>query len=297
MISIRSLFFGLAALAIAGTAQAATIDFEGEPEYADAAALYSASDGVFFYLINGDDGTMRTRAPQIAVEANGDVAAFIVGRGPYNDDWTPYGDALLSDGGTFDRSHYGATFDAPVDFVSVEYLDFGDCIPATGSGVPVTIGLEAYDADGVVVDSDSVTAPYRWPDGAVTYLQVAGPDIVRVETFGDPDCGNGIDAFTYELQDSDDDGIPDVDDACPESIPDAGNVAVRRLGTNRWADLDGDGVFETTAPKGKGPLLSFDIYDTAGCTCADIIEAHMLGNGHVYFGCSISAMQDWISQL
>ncbi len=295
MISIRSFWFGLAALAIAGTAQAATLDFEGEAEYADAAALYSASDGVSFYLINGDDGVVRTRAPQIAIEGNGNIAAFIVGGGPNNDDWTPYGDGLLSDGGTFDRSQYGAEFDNAVDFVSLEFLDFGDCIPAADEYV--TVGLEAYDADGLVVDSDSVTGRYRWLDGAVTHLEVEGLGIVRVETFGDPDCGNGIDQFTYELQDTDDDDIPDIDDACPESIPDAGNVALRRLGTNRWADLNADGVFETTAPKGKGPGLSFTLDDTAGCTCADIIEAHALGNGHRYFGCSISAMEDWIDQL
>jgi len=35
--------------------------------------------------------------------------------------------------------------------------------------------------------------------------------------------------------------------------------------------------------------------DTAGCSCEQIIDAQGLGNGHTKFGCSIGAMQNWIS--
>lgn len=35
--------------------------------------------------------------------------------------------------------------------------------------------------------------------------------------------------------------------------------------------------------------------ETGGCTCEQIIVALELGQGHVKFGCSISAMQDWIA--
>lgn len=95
--------------------------------------------------------------------------------------------------------------------------------------------------------------------------------------------------------DDDGDGIDDGDDACSEtaaSDSDAG-VPSRYLGTNRWADVDGDGVFDTIKPRGNGPQLSFDMYDTAGCSCAQIIEELDLGKGHTKFGCSISAMEDW----
>ena len=57
---------------------------------------------------------------------------------------------------------------------------------------------------------------------------------------------------------------------------------------------DGDGLFETKSPKGKGPRRSYTIADTAGCLCTQIIEAHGLGNGPTKFGCSISAMDDWV---
>lgn len=69
--------------------------------------------------------------------------------------------------------------------------------------------------------------------------------------------------------------------------------------TRGWgcADIDGDGVFDTTLPAGVGPSLSFTIADTGGCNCAQIIVALGLGVGHEKFGCSISAMEDWIALL
>ena len=39
----------------------------------------------------------------------------------------------------------------------------------------------------------------------------------------------------------------------------------------------------------------FDLDDTAGCSCEQIIEMTGLGNGHTKFGCSNSAMMDWIA--
>jgi hypothetical protein len=59
--------------------------------------------------------------------------------------------------------------------------------------------------------------------------------------------------------------------------------------------VDGDGAFDTVTPKGKGPNRAYSVEDTAGCSCTQIIEAQGLGAGHVKFGCSISAMDDWVS--
>ena len=98
----------------------------------------------------------------------------------------------------------------------------------------------------------------------------------------------------YVSNDDDADGVPNDDDFCPATVlPEL--VPVERLGTNRFADTDGDGVFETTAPKGKGPKKSFDLGDTAGCSCEQIIEAQGLGKGHTKFGCSIGVMKNWVS--
>jgi predicted extracellular nuclease len=98
----------------------------------------------------------------------------------------------------------------------------------------------------------------------------------------------------YIAKDADADGVPNDDDFCPNTtLPE--NVPTLRLGTNRFADIDGDGLFDTASPNGKGPRKAFDLGDTAGCSCEQIIEAQGLGNGHTKFGCSIGAMENWIS--
>ena len=98
----------------------------------------------------------------------------------------------------------------------------------------------------------------------------------------------------YISKDKDADGVPNDADVCPATvIPE--DVPTKRLGTNRFALTDWDGLFDTKAPNGKGPRLSFTLGDTAGCSCEQIIAVQGLGNGHTKFGCSIGAMQNWIS--
>ena len=95
-------------------------------------------------------------------------------------------------------------------------------------------------------------------------------------------------------KDFDKDGVLDDADYCPDTVIPEG-VPTVRLGTNRWALTDGDFDFDTTAPNGKGPGRSYSTAGTAGCSCEQIIDAQGLGDGHSKFGCSISAMDDWIS--
>jgi len=100
----------------------------------------------------------------------------------------------------------------------------------------------------------------------------------------------------YVVRDEDADGVPNDDDFCPStSLPES--VPTKGLGTNHFADTDGDGVFNTTPPNGKGPGKAFDMQDTAGCSCEQIIDAQGLGNGHTKFGCSIEAMEIWVSEV
>jgi hypothetical protein len=92
--------------------------------------------------------------------------------------------------------------------------------------------------------------------------------------------------------DSDDDGVLDGDDVCPETtIPES--VPTHRLEINRFALVDDDTSFDTTAPQGRGPRKAFTLEDTAGCSCEQIIAQLGLGVGHTKFGCSISAMEEW----
>lgn len=128
------------------------------------------------------------------------------------------------------------------------------------------------------------------------------------------DVDNCVDVPNADQADADDDTFGDVCDICPDDADDdadadgvCGDVDVCAdtllpddvptiaLGVNRWADVDGDGVFDTTASKGKGPGRSYTLQDTAGCSCAQIIDELGLGEGHEKYGCSIGAMDNWVS--
>jgi predicted extracellular nuclease len=94
-------------------------------------------------------------------------------------------------------------------------------------------------------------------------------------------------------KDSDGDGVSDNLDVCAGTMIPEGAAALG-LGTNRWALTDDDRIFDTTAPKGKGPQQSFDIFDTAGCSCEQIVEQQQLGEGHFKHGCSGGVMKNWV---
>ncbi|MGB5295436.1 MAG: hypothetical protein WBP34_10835, partial [Thermoanaerobaculia bacterium] len=100
----------------------------------------------------------------------------------------------------------------------------------------------------------------------------------------------------FVASDADDDGVPDDVDVCPGTvIPES--VPTKRLGVNRYALVDEDGIFDTTEPgrRGRGgPVNFFTVGDTGGCSCEQIIEAQHLGKGHEKFGCSLGAMRNWV---
>jgi predicted extracellular nuclease len=100
----------------------------------------------------------------------------------------------------------------------------------------------------------------------------------------------------YLAKDSDGDGVTDDLDVCPgTAIPEG--APTRELGVNHWALVDGDGVFDTTAPEGLGPDAAFDVFDTAGCSCEQIVAARHLGVGHLKHGCSLGVMEVWIQAI
>ena len=98
----------------------------------------------------------------------------------------------------------------------------------------------------------------------------------------------------FLAKDSDQDGVLDDADFCPDTVIPEG-VPTNGLGKNRFALVDGDFVFDTNAPNGEGPGRSYSTTDTAGCSCEQIIDARNLGNGHTKFGCSIDEMDSWVS--
>jgi hypothetical protein len=125
------------------------------------------------------------------------------------------------------------------------------------------------------------TSNFIAPGGVGTGIAVVATDTVLCD--GEPE----------PVVDEDGDGVLDDDDVCDftaESDPAAG-VPGRSLGRNRWADLDGDGNFETN---GNNPTRrSFTIEETGGCSCAQIIETCGYGGGHTEFGCSNGVMDIW----
>lgn len=108
-------------------------------------------------------------------------------------------------------------------------------------------------------------------------------------------CSGALDRCGTRCRaDADADGVCDIDDACPgtvlpEPVPD------RELGLYRWADLDGDGVFDTRPSNGKAAADNFTLEDTAGCSCAQIADALALGDGHRRQGCSPGVMAEWVA--
>jgi len=103
--------------------------------------------------------------------------------------------------------------------------------------------------------------------------------------------GDGEGDFCDE--DVDGDRINDVNDSCPYTLANdlKAGVPNKQLGVNRWADLEGDGVFNTVVTRGKGSGFSFTMNDTSGCSCAQLIQLCGYGQGHIDFGCSNSVMQ------
>ena len=100
----------------------------------------------------------------------------------------------------------------------------------------------------------------------------------------------------FLVKDSDGDGVTDDADYCPGTVIPEGAPTVE-LGTNSFALTDADRIFDTKNPKGNGPQASFDIFDTAGCSCEQIVVEQELGKGHLKFGCSLGEMEEWVELI
>lgn len=97
--------------------------------------------------------------------------------------------------------------------------------------------------------------------------------------------------------DDDNDGVLDVNDRCqfsilPEKIP------MVKLLPNHYADIDGDGYFESVDKKTKSIIedwISFD--ETYGCSCKEILDVKPgQDEGEIEHGCTKDTMNTWIKQ-
>jgi hypothetical protein len=220
----------------------------------------------------------------------------------------------------FDKAFSGAAF--PGDSVALTFtvenqsdtveaigLAFADDLDATLPGLAAT-GLPAFGVcgEGSVLEGTSfltLTDGSLLPRGSCSFsvdlavpASAAAGDYLNItselEEAGLPVAPPATDTLVVLAAnpDEDDDGILNEDDACPDTgIPE--DVPTVRLGTNRFALMDGDAVFDTSPPNGRGPDAVFTLVDTAGCSCGQIVAALGLGKGHEKFGCSLGAMRTW----
>ncbi|MEM7219262.1 MAG: hypothetical protein AAF515_12930 [Pseudomonadota bacterium] len=98
------------------------------------------------------------------------------------------------------------------------------------------------------------------------------------------------DSVTVTIADADGDGVGDDDDLCPlTTIPEG--VPTVSLGSNRWTLQNPSGAFMQGAP---GTGEAFNIHDTRGCSCEQIIENLGLGRAHMRRGCKTRTLDTWI---
>ncbi len=162
----------------------------------------------------------------------------------------------------------------------------GDGVPNGSDNCEFDLNPGQDDLDG---DGDGDICDLDDDDDGVDDLLDNCPAVANAgqDDYDGDGAGDACDA------DSDADGVDDTIDLCHFSAPsdlDAG-VPSRGLGKNRWADIDGDGVFDTSGNNPTGRY--FDMTDTVGCGCAQIIAVCGYGNGHTKFGCSNGVMDAW----
>lgn len=170
-------------------------------------------------------------------------------------------------------------------------------VPASLAADPTT-ALRTADHDGLALFLMSDFDADGRADDADNCRITANPDQADVDGDGIGDaCDNCPTTPNPDQADADHDGVADAcADRCPGTrIPES--VPTASLGTNRWALVNGDGIFDTVSSVGAGPGLVFTVQDTAGCSCEQIIVQLGLGGGQRKNGCSTSTMQSWITQV
>jgi hypothetical protein len=160
--------------------------------------------------------------------------------------------------------------------------------------------LRAFDSTDSLLEQVELTDLGEQGGGHATWIgfKRSFAEISRIDVVPAPGDELGIDNIHYHtaVLDEDNDGVSDAEDICPGTvIPEA--VPTEHLGVNRFALTNDDTIFDTTPPKGGEPGEVFTLADTAGCSCAQIIEALGLDKGHTKFGCSSGAMREWIEMV
>jgi hypothetical protein len=102
-----------------------------------------------------------------------------------------------------------------------------------------------------------------------------------------------------EIPDSDNDGVPDNEDKCPNTI--LPEIFIK-LNPNNYGDIDGDKIFETVAKVkiGKKKIekiidSKYSLVDTYGCSCHQILDIKPgKDSGELKNGCSKGTLENFI---
>ena len=186
---------------------------------------------------------------------------------------------------------------------SAPELDSDETLVVTGSFTDGALGVE----------TETFTADALWSDGTTLPVAVGGDsgtfETTRTFSADDVPAGDESASFTVTVTITDDDGgtdiatseavlvrntdldgdgVKDEVDLCPGTeLPD---MPSRELKSNRYrATIDGFVAGDGTL----GPSLD----ETGGCSAAQIVEVLDLGDGHLRFGITASALDDWIDAL
>lgn len=185
-------------------------------------------------------------------------------------------DAIESDylpvDGTYESMLFTLTFDAGETLsVTGAGEDFEVAVDTTGSG-PIPSGATF---DYTFESSNSYTVSWGPADGS------GALDWTLTCSFtGVPDPDPAPD-------DTDGDGLPDDVDLCPGTVEDAPTSG--RLPNRYWDDTDGAFV------DGDGVPSGYTLVDTGGCSASQIVEATGLGQGHLSFGLTAGALENWVA--
>lgn len=160
---------------------------------------------------------------------------------------------------------------------------------------PVITNMEIYDAAQALVATTQVLATS--PGGPMLSSDLLGNGYVWITLWQNGFAGDvlGIDNQSTGLLplDSDLDGVPAWLDSCSDTTADMFN----KLGTNRWK---WNGTAWVSTGKGKSTPTPYDMVDTRGCSCTQILDelSALTGgdfSGHYKFGCSKSIIDEWIA--
>ena len=135
------------------------------------------------------------------------------------------------------------------------------------------------------ISLDTEEGKMYWVDWGDGLIQRANLDGTEKETLIDSGL---VTPWYIELTvepDIDGDGITTSQDKCPETRQE--EAAFMGLKVNRYADIDNDNTFETKLPSGEIVDSEFDMSNTKGCSCSQILDS-LPGNheGQRKFGCT-----------